>query len=75
MKTMMWPDEEMQCTSKMILTYHDWSNQVFSVTKTIQDNDMIDRTSVVYVENDIELLWPIESGVDCDENHIEQLCD
>ena len=36
---------------------------------------MIDRTSVVYVENDIELLWPIESGVDCDENHIEQLCD
>lgn len=32
------------------------------------DNDMTDRTSVVYAENDIELLWSIGYGVVYDEN-------
>ena len=38
--------------------------------KTRQDNDVTEQTSVVYVENDIELLWPIESRVFCDKNQI-----
>lgn len=33
-----------------------------------KDNDLIDHTGVVYVKNDFELLWPIKSGVVCDEN-------
>ena len=45
------------------------------MTKTKQDNDMTDHMSLVYVENDIELLWPIKSGANSDENHIEQLCE
>ena len=28
--------------------------------KTRQDNDVTDRTGVVYAENDSELLWPID---------------
>ena len=38
------------------------------MTKTKNDNDMIDRIGIVYVKNDIELSWPIESGVICDKN-------
>lgn len=34
---------------------------------------MTDHMSLVYAENDIELSWLIESSVDYDENHIEQL--
>lgn len=45
------------------------------MTKTKEDNNLIDYTGVVYAENDIELSWPIELGVDYDENHIEQLCE
>ena len=30
---------------------------------------MIDRTGVLYVENDTKLLWQIGSGVVCDEYH------
>lgn len=41
-----------------------------SLTKTRQDNNMINRISVVYAENNIELSWPIGLGVDYDENHI-----
>ena len=33
------------------------------------------KPSAVYVENEIELSWPIRYGTDCDENWIEQLCD
>lgn len=40
------------------------------LTKTKQDNNMINRISVVYVENNIELSWPIGLGADYDENHI-----
>ena len=38
------------------------------MTKTKNDNDVIDRIGIVYVENDIELSWPIKSGVICDKN-------
>ena len=40
---------------KTILNYHDRSDQVLIVMKTKQDNVMIDRTSVGYDENNIEL--------------------
>ena len=36
--------------------------------KTIQDNDLIDHPSVFNTESDTKILWPIESGVDYDEN-------
>ena len=38
------------------------------MTKTRQDNDMIDHTWVVYAENETKLSWSIGSGADCDEN-------
>ena len=38
------------------------------MTKTRKDNDMTVITSVVYVENDIELSWPITSSVDSNQN-------
>ena len=36
--------------------------------KIRKDNDVTDHISVVYVKNDIELLWSIESSAVCDEN-------
>ena len=33
--------------------------------KTKQDNDMTDHIVVVYIENDIELSWPIRFGAIC----------
>ena len=35
--------------------------------KMTQDNNLIDRTSVVYAENDTELSWSIRLGVVRDE--------
>ena len=43
--------------------------------KTRQDNDVTDRASVVYNNNDTKLLWPIKSSADSDENKIGQLFD
>ena len=40
--------------------------------KTKQNNNMIDRTSMVYIENDIEWSKPIRSGVVFDKNLIRQ---
>ena len=39
----------------MILNHWDLSDRVWSVTKTKQDNDMTDHTSVVHTKNDVEL--------------------
>ena len=36
--------------------------------ETRQDNDVTDRTGLVYVETEIELSVPIWVGVVCDEN-------
>lgn len=38
--------------------------------KARQDNNMIDRTSIVYTENEIKLPCPIGLGVVFDENKI-----
>ena len=42
------------------------------MTKTRQDNDMVDPTRVAYVENKIELSWPIGLSLNCDEKLIGQ---
>lgn len=39
------------------------------MTKTRQDNNVIDRTSVVYAKSDIEFSWLIRLGANYDENH------
>lgn len=41
------------------------------MTKTKKDNDVIDHTSVVYIDIDIELLWLIGSSVVFDEHEIK----
>lgn len=71
----MWPIVQVRYMSKTILKYHDWSDQVQFMTKTKEDNDMIDHIGVVYVENDDKLPWSIWSSVDCNQNQIRQLCD
>ena len=48
------------------------SDQVWFVTKTKQNNDVIDQLGLVNAENDIELLGPIWQGIDCGENQIGQ---
>ena len=46
----------MRSKLKMKLSFGDRSNRVSSlIKKTRQDNDMSDRTSVLYAENDNEL--------------------
>ena len=60
---------------KSKLNYWDLSDQVLSMMKTRQDNDMTNHIDTVYAKNDIELLWPIEPIVDCDKNQIGQLHD
>ena len=45
---------------KMKLSCHDRSHQVQSNIKTKQDNYVIDRTGLVYVETKIELSEPIK---------------
>ena len=67
-------DQSYRCGLRR-LSCCDWLDQVSFVKKTKQDNKMTDRTIAVYVENDIELSCLIGSGVNCDENQIEQLCD
>lgn len=46
-------------TSKVKLNYRDLLDLVLTVTKTNQDNDVIDCIGAVCTENEIELLWLI----------------
>ena len=47
---------------KLKLSCRDLTNQVWSITKTRQENDMIDCIGVTYVENKTRLLQPIRLG-------------
>ena len=60
---------------KMILSCLDWSNQVQSMMKTRQDNDMTDHIGLLHSKIETELLGPIWSGIVCDENQIGQRLD
>lgn len=42
------------------------------MVKTRQDNNMTDRTDVIYIENEIKFLWPIDSGMVYDKNQTKQ---
>ena len=56
----------------MILNYQDQSNSVWSMTKTRQDNDVVDRIGPFYAENKIERLWSIWQGTIDEEEHTKQ---
>ena len=43
----------------MIPNYQDWSDNVGSMMKMRKDDNVTDCTSLLYDENEIELLWPI----------------
>lgn len=62
----------MWSTPKTILNCGDRLDLVQWVRKIEHYNDAFNRTGAVYIENDIELWWPIELGVDCDKNNIGQ---
>ena len=67
---MTWLMVNMQFMLKMKLTYHFRLERVLFVMKTRQDNNVTNRTTTIYVKNDIELLWLIESGAICNKNQI-----
>lgn len=56
----------------MILNYQDLSDRGWFVMKIKQDNEMTDRIDATYVKNEIELSWPIGSGVVYDETQAKQ---
>lgn len=58
----------MWSTPKTKLTYRDQLDRAQFVTKTKQDNNMIDRIGLIYAESEIELLGPIWSGAIYFEN-------
>ena len=63
---MTWLMIQMQSMSKK-LSFHERSNQVRSVIKTRQDNNVTHSRSLVYVENNTELSWLIRLSVVYDE--------
>ena len=67
-KTTTWPIIQVQSTLKTILNYLDWSHPMLIVMKTKYDNYVTNHTDVVYIENEIELLWSIGPGMVCHEN-------
>ena len=71
-RTITWSIAQVQSMLKIILNFHDRSNQVSTITKTRQEHYMSDRTGAVYVENETELSWSIKSGAICDKNQTRQ---
>lgn len=56
--------------SKMILNYHDQSDLVLLVKKTRLDNNVIDCTNAVSIENETKLPSLIKPGVVYEKSHI-----
>ena len=50
------------------MNYRDLLDKVRSMMKTRQDNDVTNRTCMVYTEHEIKLSWLIRSGVIYGEN-------
>ena len=63
---------QMQFMPKVKLSYRDQVDQVWSVTKTKQDNNVTDRIGLVYDKFKTERSAPIRSGAVCDENQTGQ---
>ena len=68
----MWPIVRVWFMLISKLNYRDLSNQVQFVMKTKQDNGVANHIGATYIENKIDLLWPIRSGTVYDENKIRQ---
>lgn len=66
---------QVQSTPKSKLIYHDRSNMMWYIMKSKQDNDTIDRTSVISVKYDIEMSILIGQCAVYDEKNIGQQCD
>lgn len=65
----------MRSTSKSKLNCFNWLGKMWSMTKSNQNNDMIDHTGVIYAKYDIELLRLIEQFAVYDEDVIRQRLD
>ena len=70
-----WLIVQMWSMQKMKLSCHDRSNQVRSMTKSWQDNDVTDHIGLLYVETKTQLSWPIWLSVVCDVNQTGHRCD
>ena len=57
---------------KLKLNCYDLFDHVQFVMKTKQDNGVANHIGAIYIENEIDLLWPIRSGPVYDENKIRQ---
>ena len=64
----MWMIVQMQSTLKRKLRCNDQSDWVRCMKKTKEDNDMIDRIDLVYVEIETELRGAIWLSTVCEEN-------
>ena len=58
----------MESMPKMKQSYLNRLDQVPSMMKTRQDNDVTGHIDVVYIENKTELLSPIRPSLVCEEN-------
>ena len=56
----------------MILNCQDWSNNVQSVTKRRQENNIIDCIGPLHVEKKTKVSWSIEQCTIYDEDQTEQ---
>ena len=63
---------QVRSTRKMILKCRDLLDRVWSMVKTMQDNNMTDCIGTVYAENEIELSSLIKLGAVGDKNQLEQ---
>ena len=71
-RIMMWLILHVRYTPNTILNFCDLSDRVLTVTKTLKDNDVTNRTDAVCAENETKMLWPIEPDMIYDENYTRQ---
>ena len=69
-RTITWLITQVWSMPKTIMNYHDRWDRVQSMTKTREENNVIDCISAIYAENDTKLSWLIGLGVEGYENKI-----
>ena len=57
------------------LNYYDWSNGVWFMMKTRQDNDKIDRIGTIYAKIGTKMSWSIKQDTVYDEKQTKQRYD
>ena len=55
---------------KLELNYHDWLDKMWSIMKNREDNEVTDRTGVIFAQQDTKLLRLIWWGIVYDEDWI-----